>query len=68
VVDYRDVDSSSCRWDELKAFGSIGLEQTYDYTDMLGFCGWLHALVRKHKDLGMACLAQTVNVVGSDCV
>ena len=51
------------RWDELKATGASGLEQHYDYTDMLGFCAWLNVLVRKHKDLGMACLAQSVNVV-----
>ena len=35
----------------------------YDYTDMLGFVAWLNVLVRKHQDLGLACLAQTVNVV-----
>lgn len=50
-------------WDEAKAPGATGLEQIYDYTDMLGFCGWLHVLVRGHKDVGLACLAQTVNVV-----
>ncbi len=50
-------------WDEVKAPGASGLEQTYDFVDMLGFCGWLHVLVRKHKDVGIACLAQTVNVV-----
>lgn len=52
-------------WDESKAPGSVGLEQNYDYTDMLGFCAWLNVLVRKHKDIGLACLAQSVNVVRS---
>jgi alpha-N-arabinofuranosidase len=30
---------------------------------MLGFVAWLNVLVRKHDDLGLACLAQSVNVV-----
>lgn len=47
----------------VKAPGSAGLKQIYDYTDLLGFVAWLSVLVRKHKDLGLACLAQTVNVV-----
>ncbi|WWC58875.1 uncharacterized protein I303_101420 [Kwoniella dejecticola CBS 10117] len=50
-------------WDDVKAAGSNGLEQVYDYTDMLGFCAWLNVLVRKHKDIGIACLAQSVNVI-----
>nr|XP_019049579.1 alpha-N-arabinofuranosidase [Kwoniella bestiolae CBS 10118]OCF28509.1 alpha-N-arabinofuranosidase [Kwoniella bestiolae CBS 10118] len=50
-------------WDDVKARGANGLEQTYDYTDMLGFCAWLNVLVRKHKDIGIACLAQSVNVI-----
>lgn len=55
--------SDNDRWDETKASGSIGLEQKYDYVDMLGVCAWLNLLVRKHKDVGMACIAQSVNVV-----
>jgi alpha-L-arabinofuranosidase len=39
------------------------LAQVYDYSDMLGFVAWLNVLVRKHDDLGLACLAQSVNVV-----
>lgn len=52
-------------WDEVKApgTGSNGLEQIYDYTDMLGVVAWLNVLVRKHKDIGMACIAQSVNVI-----
>ncbi|KAL7423606.1 hypothetical protein Q5752_001187 [Cryptotrichosporon argae] len=50
-------------WDEAKAPGSVGLEQTYDYTDMLGVCAWLNVLVRKHKDVEIACIAQSVNVI-----
>lgn len=54
-------------WDEVKAPGSGGLEQSYDFTDMLGFVAWLNLLVRNHQDLGLACLAQTVNVVSRRC-
>lgn len=50
-------------WDDVKAPGENGLEQTYDYTDMLGFVAWLTLLVRQHKDVGLACLAQSVNVI-----
>lgn len=50
-------------WDTVKAPGSNGLEQTYDYTDMLGVAAWLAVFVRKHRDIGIACLAQTVNVI-----
>ena len=52
-----------CRWDETKAPGSVGLEQSYEYVDMLGVCAWLNILVRKSKDVGIACIAQSVNVV-----
>lgn len=50
-------------WDDVKAPGSAGLEQTYDYTDMLGVVAWLNVLVRKHHEVGMACIAQSVNVI-----
>lgn len=54
-----------CRWDETKAPGSVGLEQSYEYVDMLGVCAWLNILVRKSKDVGIACIAQSVNVVST---
>lgn len=50
-------------WDEVKAPGAAGLEQTYDYTDMLGVAAWLNILVRKSKEVGIACIAQSVNVI-----
>ncbi|CAO1626768.1 unnamed protein product [Sympodiomycopsis kandeliae] len=52
-------------WDEVKApgNGSNGLEQWYDYTDMLGVVAWLNVLVRKSKEVGIACIAQSVNVI-----
>lgn len=30
---------------------------------MLGVAGWLNLLVRKSKDVGIACIAQSVNVI-----
>lgn len=50
-------------WDDEKGNSKNGLQQTYDYTDMLAMSAWLNLLVRKHKDIGIACLAQSVNVV-----
>jgi hypothetical protein len=58
-----DTTRRLCRWDETKAPGSVGLEQSYEYVDMLGVCAWLNILVRKSKDVGIACIAQSVNVV-----
>jgi alpha-N-arabinofuranosidase len=55
--------TNTCSWDETKAPGATGLEQTYDYVDMLGVCAWLNLLVRKHSEVGVACIAQSVNVV-----
>ena len=52
-------------WDERKGNSKNGLEQWYDYTDMLGFVAWLHVLVRQSKDVAIACLAQSVNVVST---
>lgn len=52
-------------WDKNKGNAKNGLEQWYDYTDMLGFVAWLHILVRKHKEVAIACLAQSVNVVSA---
>lgn len=50
-------------WDTVKAPAERGLEQAYDYTDMLGVVAWLNVLVRQHKDVAVACLAQSVNVI-----
>lgn len=52
-------------WDKKKGHTRNGLEQWYDYTDMLGFVAWLNILVRKHKEVAIACLAQSVNVVSA---
>lgn len=65
-------------WDQTKAGVNGGLEQIYDYTDMLGTIAWLNMLVRKvslrsqerrsqadiqSKDIGIACIAQSCNVI-----
>jgi len=50
-------------WDEKKATSKNGLTQVYDFADALGFVAWLNLLVRQHRDLGLACLAQSVNVL-----
>lgn len=56
-------------WDDNKVSGfGDGLEQKYDFTDMIAFVAWLNVLVRKSGVVGMACLAQTVNVVSMDGV
>lgn len=50
-------------WDTVKAPPEKGLEQAYDYTDMLGVVAWLGVLVRRHREVAVACLAQSVNVI-----
>lgn len=54
-------------WDETKApargHPKTDIEQRYDFVDMLGFTAWLHVLVRQHKNIAIACLAQSVNVI-----
>lgn len=50
-------------WDDHKATPQRGLEQIYDYTDMLGTVAWLHVLVRNTARVQIACLAQSVNVL-----
>jgi hypothetical protein len=57
-----------CSWDDIKAPGNFGLEQAYDFTDALGVAGWLNVLVRQSKSVGIACIAQSVNVMYVSCV
>lgn len=68
IPDFCDRDIKICFdewnvWDVVKAPGSKGLEQTYDFTDALAVAAWLNIFVRKHKEVGIACIAQSVNVV-----
>jgi len=50
-------------WDQTKAGTDIGLEQIYDFTDLLATAAWLNLLVRQSKDVTVACIAQSCNVI-----
>ncbi|KAJ6190386.1 hypothetical protein N7519_000407 [Penicillium mononematosum] len=50
-------------WDPIRAEGSKGAEENYTLSDALAVASWLNVFVRKSKDVGMACIAQTVNVI-----
>lgn len=50
-------------WDQTKAGVDIGLEQVYDFTDLLGTVAWLNLLVRQSADVAVACIAQSCNVI-----
>ncbi|EAW07844.1 alpha-N-arabinofuranosidase [Aspergillus clavatus NRRL 1] len=50
-------------WDPIRAEGSKGAEESYTLSDALAVAVWLNVFVRKSKDVGMACIAQTVNVI-----
>ncbi|KIW24216.1 uncharacterized protein PV07_09944 [Cladophialophora immunda] len=50
-------------WLPTRAVGSRGAEETYTLSDALAVAVWLNVLVRKSRDVGMACIAQSVNVI-----
>lgn len=50
-------------WDPIHAEGSNGAEETYTLSDALAIGVWLNVFVRKSSDLGVACIAQSVNVI-----
>lgn len=50
-------------WDPKRAIGSKGAEERYTLSDALAVAVWLNVFVRKSRDVGMACIAQTVNVI-----
>jgi alpha-N-arabinofuranosidase len=50
-------------WDPIRAEGSKGAEESYNLSDALAVGVWLNVFVRKSKDVGMACIAQSVNVI-----
>lgn len=50
-------------WLPTRAPGSKGAEETYTLSDALAVGVWLNVFVRKSKDVGMACIAQSVNVI-----
>ena len=52
-------------WSPRRAPGSQGAEEKYTLSDALAVGVWLNVFVRKSKDVGMACLAQSVNVISA---
>lgn len=50
-------------WDPMRAEGRFGAEETYTLSDALAVGVFLNVFVRKSRDLGMACIAQSVNVI-----
>jgi alpha-N-arabinofuranosidase len=50
-------------WDPIRAEGSKGAEESYTLSDALAVGIYLNVFVRKSRDLGMACIAQSVNVI-----
>ena len=52
-------------WLPTRAPGSKGAEETYTLSDALAVAVWLNVFVRKSKDVSMACIAQSVNVISN---
>ncbi|KAK4120504.1 glycoside hydrolase family 51 protein [Parathielavia appendiculata] len=50
-------------WDPVRAPGEEGAEEQYTLSDALAVAVWLNAFVRQAKDMGMANIAQSVNVI-----
>jgi alpha-L-arabinofuranosidase len=50
-------------WDPIRAPGDKGAEELYDVSDMLAVAVWLNVFVRQSKHIGMATVAQSVNVI-----
>ena len=50
-------------WDPIRAEGSQGAEESYTLSDALAVSIWLNVFIRKSRDVGMACIAQSVNVI-----
>lgn len=50
-------------WDPLRAKGEDGAEESYTLSDALAVAVWLNVFVRQSKHVGMANIAQSVNVI-----
>ena len=50
-------------WNPGKAPGDKGGEQLYDLSDMLAMAVWLNVFIRQARYIGMATVAQSVNVI-----
>lgn len=50
-------------WDPVRAPGEDGAEEKYNLSDALAVSVWLNVFVRQSKHMGMANIAQSVNVI-----
>jgi alpha-N-arabinofuranosidase len=50
-------------WDPKRAPGELGAEEKYTHSDALAVAVWLNVFVRQSKYVGMANIAQSVNVI-----
>jgi alpha-N-arabinofuranosidase len=50
-------------WDPIRAPGDIGAEEKYTLSDALAVGVWLNVFIRQAKYIGMANIAQSVNVI-----
>ncbi|KIW06501.1 uncharacterized protein PV09_02936 [Verruconis gallopava] len=50
-------------WDPVRAPGELGAEESYTLSDALAVASWLNVFVRQSKYVGMANIAQSVNVI-----
>lgn len=50
-------------WDPVRAPGELGAEEKYTLSDALAVGAWLNVFVRQSKYIGLAALAQAVNVI-----
>ena len=50
-------------WDPVRAVGEEGAEELYTLSDTLAVAVWLNVFVRQSRWVGMANIAQTVNVI-----
>ncbi|KAM0200086.1 hypothetical protein ACHAPA_011795 [Fusarium lateritium] len=50
-------------WDPVRAPGEEGAEEKYNLSDALAVAVWLNVFIRQSKHMGMANIAQSVNVI-----
>ncbi|KAF4973133.1 hypothetical protein FSARC_477 [Fusarium sarcochroum] len=50
-------------WDPVRAPGEEGAEEKYNLSDALAVAVWLNVFIRQAKHMGMANIAQSVNVI-----
>ncbi|RPB00985.1 glycoside hydrolase [Choiromyces venosus 120613-1] len=50
-------------WDPIRAPGNTGAEELYTVSDMLAMAAWCNVFIRQSAYLGMANIAQNVNVI-----